>query len=99
MPRKRKDPVKTNTDKTLGNAKKTQKELDEDYEVQMQSFEKKETDKDGVTEEEYKKYTSNKGKKGKKNNNMKKSQEEEKKDEEADETPEEDRSKTRRILR
>ena len=92
MPRKRKDPVKTNTDKTLGNAKKTQKELDEDYEVQMQSFEKKETDKDGVTEEEYKKYTSNKGKKGKKNNNMKKSQEEKKKDE-ADETPEEDEVK------
>ena len=93
MPRKRKDPVKTNTDKTLGNAKKTQKELDEDYEVQMQSFEKKETDKDGVTEEEYKKYTSNKGKKGKKNNNMKKSQEEEKKKDEADETPEEDEVK------
>ena len=93
MPRKRKDPVKTNTDKTLGKAKKTQKELDEDYEVQMQSFEKKETDKDGVTEEEYKKYTSNKGKKGKKNNNMKKSQEEEKKKDEADETPEEDEVK------
>ena len=93
MPRKRKDPVKTNTDKTLGNAKKTQKELDEDYEVQMQSFEKKETDKDGVTEEEYKKYTSNKGNKGKKNNNMKKSQEEEKKKDEADETPEEDEVK------
>ena len=33
MPRKRKDPVKTNTNKG-----KTQKELDEDYEVQMQSF-------------------------------------------------------------
>jgi len=89
MPRKRKDPVKTNTNK----GKKTQKELDEDYEVQMQSFEKKETDKDGVTEEEYKKYTSNKGKKGKKNNNMKKSQEEEKKKDEADETPEEDEVK------
>jgi len=103
MPRKRKDPVKTNTDKTLGNAeilsemdkhkknnKKTQKELDEDYEVQMQSFERKE----GVTEEEYKKITSNKGKKGKKVNNMtkRKAQEEEKKDE-ADETPEEDEVK------
>ena len=90
MPRKRKDPVKTNTDKTLGNAKKTQKELDEDYEVQMQSFKKNNEEKDSVTEEEYKKYTSNKGKKGKENNNMKKSQEEKKKDE-ADETPEEDK--------
>ena len=98
MPRKRKDPVKTNTDKTLGKAKKTQKELDEDYEVQMQSFEKKETEEDGITEEEYKKYTSNKGKKGKKVNNMtkRKAQEEEerKKEEDAeDETPEEDRVK------
>ena len=92
MPRKRKDPVKTNTDKTLGNAKKTQKELDEDYEVQMQSFKKNNEEKDSVTEEEYKKYTSNKGKKGKENNNMKKSQEEKKKDE-ADETPEEDEVK------
>ena len=90
MPRKRKDPVKTNTDKTLGNAKKTQKELDEDYEVQMQSFKKNNEEKDSVTEEEYKKYTSNKGRKGKENNNMKKSQEEKKKDE-ADETPEEDK--------
>ena len=92
MPRKRKDPVKTNTDKTLGNAKKTQKELDEDYEVQMQSFKKNNEEKDSVTEEEYKKYTSNKGRKGKENNNMKKSQEEKKKDE-ADETPEEDEVK------
>jgi len=74
MPRKRKDPVKTNTNKG-----KTQKELDEDYEVQMQSFEK-----DSVTEEEYKKYTSNKDKKSKKNNNMTKKSEEEKKDEEAE---------------
>ena len=74
MPRKRKDPVKTNTNKG-----KTQKELDEDYEVQMQSFEK-----DSVTEEEYKKYTSNKDKKSKKNNNMTKKFEEEKKDEEAE---------------
>ena len=102
MPRKRKDPVKTNTDKTLGKAKKTQKELDEDYEVQMQSFKKKDMDKEGVTEEKYKeitdKVTSNKGKKLKNNNNMtnKKGVEEEerKKDEEAeDETPEDDRVK------
>ena len=74
MPRKRKDPVKTNTNKG-----KTQKELDEDYEVQMQSFEK-----DSVTEEEYKKYTSNKPKTSKKINNMTKKSEEEKKDEEAE---------------
>ena len=85
--------------------KKTQKELDEDYEVQMQSFSKEGhhwgqphkhphevTERGGVTEEEYKKYTSNKGKKGKEINNMKKSQEEKKKDE-ADETPEEDEVK------
>ena len=86
--------------------KKTQKELDEDYEVQMQSFSKEGhhwgqphkhphevTERGGVTEEEYKKYTSNKGKKGKEINNMKKSQEEEKKKDEADETPEEDEVK------
>ena len=101
MPRKRKDPVKTNTNKTLGKAKKTQKELDEDYEVQMQSFERTDIDKEGVTEEKYKeitdKVTSNKGKKSKKTNNMthkKGTEEEERKDEEAeDETPEEDRVK------
>ena len=92
MPRKRKDPVKTNTDKTLGNAKKTQKELDEDYELQMQSFEKKEVDKDAVTEEKYKKITSNKGKKGKKTNNMthKKSDEEKDKKEESEEEEKEE---------
>ena len=91
----KKSEILSEMDKHKKKTKKTQKELDEDYEVQMQSFSK---DRKGVTEEEYKKktdkYTSNKPKKSKKINNMtqKKSQEE-KEDEEADETPEEDRVK------